>query len=533
MASAENSHSSDRQKSTKMTNSNHEPTNQNYHQQELIRMLAQHFNNQLAANRTGSTADLPLLPPVNSAGSAMNNFQSALVHYQQQSHQQQYRMNQDAINFSTQDRAANSEPASSQSSFITSQQSARSHQATLTSVNPFSITNPITTNGPTILPIAHQNPAACNPFMNDMNLFNALNCFGIPNDQLVLSLQQQYLIQAATAARQIESRLGRGDNGNSILINEQQASSEAGIRQNQQQLLNKRMLNGHLSDLSGEITSNQGRRELLKFSINTILGRRSPSCTTNGNQLRADSSPINGLFDSQGGQQLLAGNKIGEDNAHETLRNTEKPISPECDPDIMTDVDSESSSAGPNPQSNSGMATNLSRMSSDLVHSNRNLHQSASSSTTTKQGMPTDSLVGGEPDQSGHHHTSLSFLTSSTSFPWTVASRGKPRRGMMRRAVFSDSQRVGLEKRFQMQKYISKPDRKKLAEKLGLRDSQVKIWFQNRRMKWRNSKERELLSAGGSREQTLPTRNNPNPDLSDVGQTFKRLVSGPSNLGTV
>lgn len=35
-------------------------------------------------------------------------------------------------------------------------------------------------------------------------------------------------------------------------------------------------------------------------------------------------------------------------------------------------------------------------------------------------------------------------------------------------------------------------------------------------MKWRNSKERELLAAGGSREQTLPNKNNPNPDLSDA-----------------
>ncbi|KAJ9593946.1 hypothetical protein L9F63_014660, partial [Diploptera punctata] len=102
------------------------------------------------------------------------------------------------------------------------------------------------------------------------------------------------------------------------------------------------------------------------------------------------------------------------------------------------------------------------------------------------------------------------------TFPWANSSRGKPRRGMMRRAVFSDLQRKGLEKRFQIQKYISKPDRKKLAEKLGLKDSQVKIWFQNRRMKWRNSKERELLASGGSREQTLPNKNNPNPDLSDA-----------------
>ena len=35
-------------------------------------------------------------------------------------------------------------------------------------------------------------------------------------------------------------------------------------------------------------------------------------------------------------------------------------------------------------------------------------------------------------------------------------------------------------------------------------------------MKWRNSKERELLSSGGSRESTLPNKGNPNPDLSDV-----------------
>lgn len=47
----------------------------------------------------------------------------------------------------------------------------------------------------------------------------------------------------------------------------------------------------------------------------------------------------------------------------------------------------------------------------------------------------------------------------------------------MRRAVFSDLQRKGLERRFQIQKYISKPDRKKLAEKLGLKDSQVSNAF--------------------------------------------------------
>ena len=61
------------------------------------------------------------------------------------------------------------------------------------------------------------------------------------------------------------------------------------------------------------------------------------------------------------------------------------------------------------------------------------------------------------------------------TFSWPLAARGKPRRGMLRRAVFSDIQRKALEKMFQKQKYISKPDRKKLASKLGLKDSQVNM----------------------------------------------------------
>ncbi|KAL4642002.1 homeobox protein DBX1 [Arapaima gigas] len=120
--------------------------------------------------------------------------------------------------------------------------------------------------------------------------------------------------------------------------------------------------------------------------------------------------------------------------------------------------------------------------------------------------------------RSSYFPASSSVVPIPGTFSWPLAARGKPRRGMLRRAVFSDVQRKALEKMFQKQKYISKPDRKKLAAKLGLKDSQVKIWFQNRRMKWRNSKERELLSSGGCREQTLPTKMNPHPDLSDVGK---------------
>ena len=58
-----------------------------------------------------------------------------------------------------------------------------------------------------------------------------------------------------------------------------------------------------------------------------------------------------------------------------------------------------------------------------------------------------------------------------------TSPRGKPRRSMLRRAVFSDGQRKGLEKTFQKKKYISKPDRKKLADRLGLKDTQVGFLF--------------------------------------------------------
>ncbi|CAM4538230.1 unnamed protein product [Lepidochelys olivacea] len=97
------------------------------------------------------------------------------------------------------------------------------------------------------------------------------------------------------------------------------------------------------------------------------------------------------------------------------------------------------------------------------------------------------------------------------------------------RAVFSNLQRKGLEKRFEIQKYVTKPDRKQLAAMLGLTDAQVKVWFQNRRMKWRHSKEAQaqkekekepaekpgsLPAAEGEREQS-PSRSEAESESSD------------------
>ncbi|XP_045467130.1 brain-specific homeobox protein homolog [Harmonia axyridis] len=51
------------------------------------------------------------------------------------------------------------------------------------------------------------------------------------------------------------------------------------------------------------------------------------------------------------------------------------------------------------------------------------------------------------------------------------------------RTVFTDQQLAGLEKRFSVQRYLSTPERVELANALSLTETQVKTWFQNRRMK--------------------------------------------------
>ena len=56
---------------------------------------------------------------------------------------------------------------------------------------------------------------------------------------------------------------------------------------------------------------------------------------------------------------------------------------------------------------------------------------------------------------------------------WGLESHPKSRRGILRRAVFSEEQRKELERTFRRQKYISKTDRHRLAADLCLKETQV------------------------------------------------------------
>lgn len=62
-----------------------------------------------------------------------------------------------------------------------------------------------------------------------------------------------------------------------------------------------------------------------------------------------------------------------------------------------------------------------------------------------------------------------------------LSNRMKRKRKL--RTVFTEKQLEGLETKFAEKKYLSVPDRMELAGRLELSETQVKTWFQNRRMK--------------------------------------------------
>ena len=64
------------------------------------------------------------------------------------------------------------------------------------------------------------------------------------------------------------------------------------------------------------------------------------------------------------------------------------------------------------------------------------------------------------------------------------------------RTVFSRNQVYQLESTFDMKRYLSSSERSSLANSLQLTETQIKIWFQNRRNKWKRQLAAEIESNG-------------------------------------
>uniref|UniRef100_A0A8C3QP73 Homeobox domain-containing protein n=1 Tax=Cyanoderma ruficeps TaxID=181631 RepID=A0A8C3QP73_9PASS len=74
------------------------------------------------------------------------------------------------------------------------------------------------------------------------------------------------------------------------------------------------------------------------------------------------------------------------------------------------------------------------------------------------------------------------FLISKCCLPLLKGQAGKAKRV---RTIFSSEQLARLEQEFSRQRYLVGQERCLLASSLRLTEEQVKVWFQNRRIKWR------------------------------------------------
>ncbi|XP_050790699.1 homeobox protein DLX-4 [Gopherus flavomarginatus] len=113
-----------------------------------------------------------------------------------------------------------------------------------------------------------------------------------------------------------------------------------------------------------------------------------------------------------------------------------------------------------------------------------------------------------------------------------IRINGKGKKIRKPRTIYSSLQLQALNQRFQQTQYLALPERAELAAQLGLTQTQVKIWFQNKRSKYK-----KIMKQGSSAQEGEHFHNpaslspcSPNlPPLWDVSMAGKGAPIPPSS----